>query len=92
MKDHIQKVLLLYTGAKRKELQLADDYPALVIFDNFKVQCTFEILKMLDDNQIYVVLIPPNCTNRLQPLDLSVNKPEKDILYNKFQTWYMQRV
>ena len=47
---------------------------------------------MLDDNHIYVVLIPPNCTDRLQPLDLSVNKPAKDFLRNKFQTWYAQRV
>ena len=92
MKEYILKVLLPYIRAKRQELQLADDYPALVIFDNFKAQCTFEILKMLDDNQIYVVLIPPNCTDRLQPLDLSVNKPAKDFLRSKFQTWYAQRV
>ena len=71
MKDYIQKVLFPYIGAKRQELRLADDYPALVIFDNFKAQCTFEVLKMLDDKQIYVVLIPPNCTDRLQPLDLA---------------------
>ena len=92
MKEYILKVLLSYIRAKRQELQLADDYPALVIFDNFKTQCMFEVLKMLDDNQIYVVLIPPNCTDRLQPLDLSVNKPAKDFLRSKFQTWYAQRV
>lgn len=92
MKDYIQKVLFLYIRAKRQELQLGDDYPALVIFDNFKAQCTSEVLKMLDNKQIYVVLIPPNCTDRLQPSDLSVNKPAKYFLCNKFQTWYAQRV
>ena len=40
MKDYIRKVLLPYIGAKGQELQLANDYPALVIFDNFKAQCT----------------------------------------------------
>ena len=80
MKDYIRKVLLPCIEAKRQELQFAEDYPALVIFDNFKAQCTYEILKMIDDNQIYVVLIPPNCTDRLQPMDLSMNKPAKDFL------------
>ena len=36
----------------------------------------------------YVVLIPPNCTDRLQPLDLSVNKSVKDFLRQQFQEWY----
>ena len=61
-----------------QELRLANSYPASVIFDNFKAQCTAEILKMLDDHHIYVILLPPSCTDRLQPMDLSVNKPAKD--------------
>ena len=44
------------------------------LFDNFKVQCTQELFIMLDDNFINVVLFPPNCTDRLQPMDISVNK------------------
>ena len=77
---------------KRQELQLASFYPALVIFDNFKAQCTAEILQMLDDHHIYVVLLPPNCTDRLQPMDLSVNKPAKDFLRKEFNTWYSKQV
>ena len=46
---------------------------------------------MLDDSRIYVILIPPNCTDR-EPMDLSVNKPAKDFLRNKFQTWYSKQV
>ena len=37
-------------------------------------------------------MIPPNCMDRLQPLDVSVNKPAKEFLYQKFQTWYAQIV
>lgn len=33
------------------------------------------------------VLIPKTCTNRLQPIDLSVNKPIKDRL-KTFQNYY----
>ena len=43
---------------------------------------------MLEDNNILYVTVPNNCTNRLQPLDLSVNKPAKDFLQARFQQWY----
>ena len=41
----------------------------------------------MKDNILYV-LIPPNCTDKLQPLDLSVNKPAEDFIKGKFQQWY----
>ena len=37
-----------------------------------------DFLKVLEENNILVVEIPPNYTDRLQPLDLAVNKPLKD--------------
>ena len=37
-------------------------------------------------------MIPPDCTDRLQPLDVSVNKPAKEFLRQKFHTWYAQIV
>ena len=43
---------------------------------------------MLADNDIFYVLVPANCTDRLQPLDLSTNKPAKDFMKKKFQEWY----
>ena len=38
------------------------------------------------------MLIPANCTDRLQPLDLSFNKPAKMFLRLKFQDWFAQQV
>ena len=32
------------------------------------------------------------CTDLLQPLDLSVNKPAKDFLRRQFQSWYSEQV
>ena len=37
-------------------------------------------------------LLPPNTTDRLQPMDISVNKPAKDFLRKKFQEWYADQV
>ena len=68
------------------------DYRALILLDNFKGQCTEKLLRFLDFNNINVIMIPPNCTDRLQPLDVSVNKPAKEFLRQKFHTWYAQNV
>ena len=92
MKDYINKILLPYVKEKRKELKLSIDHPALVLFDNFKAQCTSDLLTVLDNNNINVVLIPANCTDRLQPLDISVNKAVKDFLRSKFQAWFSKQV
>ena len=37
-------------------------------------------------------MVPGNCTDRLQPLDVSVNKPAKDFLRAKFQQWYSDKI
>jgi len=70
-------------------LGLRDDHTALVLFDVFKGQCTPQVLKLLEDNHTLYVTIPNNCTDRLQPLDLSVNK---DFLRAKFQEWYGMQI
>ena len=82
MKDYVHKVILPYIVKKRKELKLSLNHPALLIFDNFKAQCTSDILRSLDENNINVVLVPPNC----------VNKAAKEYLRRQFQSWYAQEV
>jgi len=79
MKEYIYMIILPYVKSKREELMLCADYPAVVLFDNFKGQCTTELLTILDNN-INIVLIPANCTSRLRPLDISVNKAVKEFL------------
>ena len=92
MRNYIQKIVVPYIEKMRQTSRLADNYPALLLFDNFKAQCTQELLTLLDDNFINVLLIPPNCTDRLQPMDISVNKPAKDFLRGQFKSWYAKQV
>ena len=92
MRDYIQKIVVPYIEKMRQTSRLADNYPALLLFDNFKAQCTQELPTLLDDNFINVLLIPPNCTDRLQPMDISVNKPAKDFLHGQFKSWYAKQV
>ena len=80
MKEYVDNILVPYITEKRRSLGLADDYPALVLFNNFKAQVNPNVLTLLDQNNNNVVFIPPNCTDRLQPFDVSVNKAVKNQL------------
>ena len=84
--------ILPYVQKTRSNLKLEKDYPALVIFDQFKDQTTTKFLQTLEEHNIYVVEIPGNCTDRLQPLDVAVNKPLKDHMRRSFQQWYADEV
>ena len=42
--------------------------------------CECVCLSVHQDNHIHVVMVPANFTDRLQPLDISVNKPAKTFL------------
>ena len=92
MLSYLEKIVFPYVSQKRVTLGLPMDYPALLLFDNFNGQCTENLLKRIDSHHIYVILIPANCTDRLQPLDLSVNKSVKDYLRVAFQEWYAESV
>ena len=67
---------------------VSPSHSALAIYDEFKGQLTPDIFCLLEANYIFVVKVPPNCTNCLQPMDLSVNKAVKEFLRKRFQNWY----
>ena len=92
MLDYLQIILFPYIDNKRSELKLDSAYPALVISDCFRGQCTETVLSMLREQHIYIAIVPANCTDRLQPLDLSVNKAAKECLRRQFQTWYSDKI
>ena len=73
-------------------MQRAADQPPLAIFDVFKAQQTEDILALLEKHNIHVVRILANCTDRLQPVDLSVNKSVKEFMRSKFKEWYAAQV
>ena len=47
---------------------------------------------LLEENHINVVMVLANCTDRLQPMDISVNKPAKNFLCGQFQDWYATQI
>ena len=60
--------------------------------DNFKGQVTPAVSALLEENNIHVCFLPPNTTDKLQPMDLTVNKPAKGFLREKLQEWYSNEI
>ncbi len=58
----------------------------------FKGQCTPAILELLEENHVDIVFVPANGTDRLQPLDISVNKAAKNFMRDQFQRWYAEQI
>ena len=67
-------------------------HPVLVIFDEFNGQTTDQVFSVLEENSTFYVIVPPDCTDRLQPLDVSVNKIAKEFLRSRFQEWYASKI
>ena len=88
MKEYLEQIIIPYVQCKRMELKLASDHPALAVFDVFKGQQTDDISEILAKENIHALNVPANCTDRLQPMDLSVNKSVKEFMRNKFKEWY----
>ena len=91
-KEYIFKIIVPYFVKKREQLKLSNDHRGLVIFDQFRGQITSDVLNLFEENHISIVLIPANCTDRLQPMDISVNKAAKDFLHQRFREWYASQI
>lgn len=67
---------------------ILNNQPTLLAIDLFRAHRTEEVLDTFCANDITVSIIPGGCTSLVQPLDVSINRPFKDILkvsikYNK---------
>ena len=73
-------------------MQGKEKYPNLVLYDCFRGQTTEGIASLLEKHNIKSIHIPANCTDKLQPMYIAVNKPLKDELKARFQSWYANEV
>lgn len=53
---------------------------------------THEIMDILESNHIFCIFAPAQCTNHLQPVDVSINKAAKDHIRQQFQSSYTDQV
>ena len=83
MLQYIKYIIIPYVQSVRN-LKGDESLSALVIMDNFKGQVADSVKDLLEENNIHIAFVPPNTTDLLQPLDVSVNKPAKCFLHQKF--------
>lgn len=91
MIEYISEIIVPFVESVRSRLN-EESAAAVVIMDNFKGQKTPRVMKLLEENKLHVCLLPPNTTDKLQPMDVAVNKPAKNFLRTKFEDWYANQV
>ena len=92
MLEYIDKIIVPYAARKKKELGLPGNHYALMIYDEFQGQITMDVIAKLRQHRLEIVLVPPNCTDCLQPFYVSVNKPAKDFLKSAFQERHASQI
>ena len=55
--------------------------PSLLVWDNFSAHLTEGVTKKVRDTKLQVAVIPGGLISILQPLNVSINKPFKDKLW-----------
>ena len=87
MIEYFEEIIVPYIDSQR-EVWSAEQ-AAQVIMDNFKGQITSTIYS---EATTFTYASPPNTTDMLQPMDISVNKLEKNFLKQKFVEWFSNKV
>jgi hypothetical protein len=90
--DYVKNIILPYIRKVHHTQNLSKSQMALCIFDVFRAQMGEDFLDFLSENNIKVVYVPACCTDRLQPLDVSVQKAVKNHLRQSFEDWYADEI
>jgi hypothetical protein len=59
----------------------------VLVLDQFSGHKTTELLELYQKLNLKVFFIPSGCTSLVQPLDTDINKPFKDRMRTKFNSW-----
>jgi hemerythrin-like domain-containing protein len=76
----------------RVKLALPLGQKALMILDFFSAQLGEDFRQLMLSKNLVFVYVPTNCTSKLQPMDLSVQKCVKDRMRNSFEDYYAELV
>lgn len=78
MKKYIDEILAPILG----------DEEGLLLLDEFSAHKIDEIILYMVENKINPVFVPGGHTSLLQPLDVGINKPFKDLYKESWSAWF----
>lgn len=71
----------------QKHTRCSKGDPILVVMDNHETHCSLDAVIYAKEEGLVLLTIPPHCTHRLQPLDVSVMRSFKSKLMVAFNDW-----
>jgi hypothetical protein len=80
VKEYVHEVIVPYVKNKREELKLSSTQPAIVLFEG---QLASVIVSLLEDNNIYLVKIQANFTDRHRSQYYERARPLSVCAFNK---------
>ena len=63
----------------------ANSSDKILVADVHRTQQTEEVKQLLQRKKTLLINVHPGCSSRVQPLDVSVNKPSKDAVRTQFE-------
>ena len=78
MEVWVEEIWLKYIREVSKQLGFNN---SLLPFDAFSAHKTDDVQSKLVQNKSDILMIPPWCTSKCQPMDVCINKPSKAILH-----------
>ena len=75
MRAWIREVLVKHTRKQH----------CLLVLDSFKPHITDDVMEALERANAFVVVLPGGCTSKAQPVDVSLNRPTKDIVRGQWE-------
>ena len=89
MQQWVQRVLLPYTERCTCQFELREDANIVLLLDVWSVHTSEEFRLWLRQKhpRIHLVYVPANCTSKLQPADVALQRPFKSHIRNQFTTW-----
>lgn len=70
-----------------RNVKTSPDSPVLLLLDNHASHLSVEALDVAAANGIHTLSFPPHCSNKLQPLDVSVYGPVKTYYKSQCSAW-----
>ncbi|XP_041349184.1 uncharacterized protein LOC121368514 [Gigantopelta aegis] len=71
-----------------KSTKCSKELPVLLILDNHDTHLSIQTIDLAKDNGVIMLTLPPHCSHKMQPLDISVYGPFKSF-YNQAANSFM---